>query len=124
MRIGCFGGTFDPVHCGHLILAESCREALGLDLVRFVVAGSPPHKAARVHATAADRLAMARLAIAGNPAFVVDDRETRRTRISFTIDTVRAMAADHPGTNWSGSSAPTRCPNCPPGARRPTSWTS
>jgi nicotinate-nucleotide adenylyltransferase len=96
MRVGCFGGTFDPVHCGHLILAESCREALGLDLVRFVVAGAPPHKAARVHATAADRLAMARLAITGNPAFVVDDRETRRTRLSFTIDTVREMRAESP----------------------------
>ncbi|MCU0727530.1 MAG: nicotinate-nucleotide adenylyltransferase [Planctomycetes bacterium] len=97
MRIGCFGGSFDPVHLGHLVLAESCREALRLDVVRFIVAGVPPHKASRTLAGAPDRLAMVRLAIAGHPAFLADDREIRRESVSWTIDTIRELRAEHPG---------------------------
>ena len=69
MRLGLFGGTFDPVHLGHLILAESCREALALDAVWFVVAGQPPHKP-EGRTAVADRVEMVRIAIAGNPGFV------------------------------------------------------
>ena len=66
MRLGLFGGTFDPIHLGHLILAEQCREACGLDRVWFVVAGAPPHKPGD-RTPVADRLEMARIAIAGPP---------------------------------------------------------
>ena len=66
MRLGLFGGTFDPIHLGHLILAERCREACGLDRVWFVVAGAPPHKPGNRTAVA-DRLEMVRIATAGHP---------------------------------------------------------
>ncbi len=74
MRIGLFGGTFDPIHFGHLILAESCREACSLDRLWFVVTATPPHKrGGRTHVT--HRLEMARIATAGHPAFEVSEIE-------------------------------------------------
>ena len=95
-RLGVFGGTFDPPHVGHLALAEWAREELGLDRVLFVPAGSPPHKRPG-RTPAARRLAMTRLAVRGNPAFVVEPMETRRRGPSYTVDTLAALAARHPG---------------------------
>ncbi|MCY0869461.1 MAG: adenylyltransferase/cytidyltransferase family protein, partial [Firmicutes bacterium] len=74
-RVGVFGGTFDPPHVAHLMVAEVAREQLGLDTVLFVPAGVPPHKADSVTASAADRLGMTGAAIQGFAAFAVDDRE-------------------------------------------------
>jgi nicotinate-nucleotide adenylyltransferase len=96
VRLGFFGGSFDPVHAGHLLLAESCREALGLARVTFVVAGAPPHKLSRSLAPAADRIEMVRLAVAGHPAFAVDARETVRAGPSYTIETLRELRLENP----------------------------
>ncbi|MBV9128067.1 MAG: nicotinate (nicotinamide) nucleotide adenylyltransferase [Verrucomicrobia bacterium] len=92
-RIGIFGGTFDPVHHGHLILARDAVEQLGLTRLIFVPAAINPHKTHRPAAPDAARLEMLRAANAGEPAFVVDDCELRRAGPSFTIDTVRALQA-------------------------------
>ena len=91
-----FGGTFDPPHVGHLALAEWAREELGLDRVLFVPSGVPPHKRAP-STPAASRLALVRLAVRGNAAFAVEAMEVRRPGRSFTVDTLRALAARHPG---------------------------
>lgn len=91
--LGLFGGTFDPIHYGHLRLAETAREALGLERVRFIPAGQPPHRDAP-GASAADRLAMARLATADNPAFEVDPAEVEATQASFTILTLERLRAE------------------------------
>jgi nicotinate-nucleotide adenylyltransferase len=95
-RIGLFGGTFDPPHLGHLALAEHARERLRLDEVRFIPAGQPPHKRGVRITPAAGRVAMARLAVRGNPAFTVSTIETRRGGPSFTIETLREVAAEAP----------------------------
>jgi nicotinate-nucleotide adenylyltransferase len=84
------GGTFDPIHLGHLRAAESAREALGLDHVAFVPAGVPPHREAPLSA-ALDRYAMVCLATAGHARFVPSDFEIRREGKSFTVDTVAAL---------------------------------
>lgn len=96
LRLGVFGGTFDPPHVGHLALAEWAREELSLDRVLFVPAGSPPHKSA-ARASAAHRVAMTRRAVRGNPEFVVSTVEARRPGPSYTADTVTALAEAHPG---------------------------
>ena len=96
MRIGFLGGSFDPVHTAHLLIAESCLELADLDRVHFVVAASPPHKLDRPLAPPEHRLTMVRLAIDGNPRLGVDDREMRRTGPSWTIDTVREVLGEHP----------------------------
>jgi len=96
MRLGLFGGTFDPVHLGHLVLAEQCREAAGLDRVWFVVAGSPPHKPGGRTAVA-HRLEMVRIATAGHPAFEVSEVEARRPGPHYSVETLRAVRADRPG---------------------------
>jgi nicotinate-nucleotide adenylyltransferase len=96
-RIGVFGGTFDPPHLGHLVLAEWAWARLRLDRVLFVPAGVPPHKRGRRLSDPAHRLAMVRLALRGNPALVVSDLEARRAGPSFTVDTLRALHARHPG---------------------------
>lgn len=88
--VGVIGGTFDPIHFGHLRLAEEMTAALGLRRVLFVPAGQPPHRAAPC-APAARRLEMVRLAVAGNPHFAVDDREVRRAQPSYTVDTLAAL---------------------------------
>ena len=95
MRLGLFGGTFDPIHLGHLILAESCREACGLDRVWFVVAGAPPHKPGDRTAVA-DRLEMARIAVAGHPAFEVSEIEARRPGPHYSVETLEAVHAERP----------------------------
>jgi len=89
MRIALFGGSFNPIHLGHLRAAEEDREAMGLDLVYFVPAASPPHKPPLGLAPAEHRLQMVRLGTKGNRYFMVSDVEVRRSGNSFTIDTVR-----------------------------------
>jgi nicotinate-nucleotide adenylyltransferase len=96
MRLGLYGGTFDPIHLGHLILAEACREACRLDRVWFVVAGSPPHKPGG-RTEAAHRLEMARLAVAGNLSFEVSEIETRRPGPHYSVETLEAVARERPG---------------------------
>ena len=91
-RIGVYGGTFDPIHVAHLRCAEEAREQLGLDEILFVPAADPPHKRRRI-TPAAHRLAMVRLAIAGNPAFRVSTIEIDRDGRSYTVDTLRALRA-------------------------------
>jgi nicotinate-nucleotide adenylyltransferase len=93
MRIGLFGGSFNPIHLGHLRAAEEDREAVGLDLIYFVPAASPPHKPSIGLAPAEHRLQMVRLATKGNRYFMVSDAEVRRSGSSFTIDTVRYFRA-------------------------------
>lgn len=97
MRIGVFGGSFDPVHVGHLVVAESCREQAGLDRVIFVPAAVPPHKQDRSLAPADDRLAMVRLATGGHDAFEASSVELDRGGVSWTVDTLATLAAAHPG---------------------------
>ncbi len=95
MRLGLFGGTFDPIHLGHLILAEQCREACALDRVWFVVAGAPPHK--RGDRTAvAHRLEMARIAVAGHPAFEVSEIEASRPGPHYSVETLEAVHRERP----------------------------
>jgi nicotinate-nucleotide adenylyltransferase len=90
-RLGIFGGTFDPVHLGHLICADQLREALGLDLVLFVPASAPPHKPEAEPAPAEHRLAMVRMAVEDHAGFQVSDIEIRRGGVSYTIDTVTQL---------------------------------
>src|ERR1700719_4979509 len=93
MRVGLLGGSFNPIHFGHLRSAEEVREALGLDLVYFVPAASPPHKRADGLAPPEHRLAMVRLATKGNRHFMVSDVEIPRVGRSYTIHTRRPFLA-------------------------------
>jgi nicotinate-nucleotide adenylyltransferase len=95
--LGIMGGTFDPIHVGHLAVAEEARETLALDRVLFVPAGQPPHKPADSVSRVGDRIAMVQLAIADNPAFELSMVEVEREGPSFTVDTVEALAAANPG---------------------------
>ena len=95
-RLGLFGGTFDPVHVGHLAVAEAARERLGLEQIVFLPAGSPPHKPAGAHASGPDRLAMLQLATADNAHFAIDTSELTRTGPSYTVETLSACAQRHP----------------------------
>lgn len=92
MRILLFGGTFNPVHWGHLVLAEELREEFGYDLVLFVPSARPPHKEVASDPGPEARLAMLSLALADNPRFAVDDCELSRPGLSYTIDTLRHVA--------------------------------
>jgi len=85
--IGILGGTFDPIHYGHLRLAEEMRELAGLQQIRFIPAGNPPHRE-MPQVTASQRSAMVRLAIADQPAFVLDEREVKCNKKCFTINTL------------------------------------
>jgi nicotinate-nucleotide adenylyltransferase len=91
--IGILGGTFDPVHCGHLRLAQEVADALSLAEVRFIPGGTPPHRATPQTA-ATDRVAMVKLATAGNALFSVDERETRRSGLSYSFDTLTELRAE------------------------------
>ncbi len=95
-RVGIFGGTFDPVHTGHLLAAEQCREQLQLDEVRFLPAFVSPFKLDKRTADPKHRAEMLRLATQGNPGFRVDDRELGRGGTSFTVDTLRELKNDLP----------------------------
>ncbi|HUE14089.1 MAG TPA: nicotinate-nucleotide adenylyltransferase [Planctomycetaceae bacterium] len=94
MRLGLFGGTFDPVHVGHLLLAERCREECRLEHVWFLPAGTPPHKAAESISPGNQRAEMLEFAISGHPQFSVNRMELARTGRSFTVDTLRQLHAE------------------------------
>ncbi len=95
--IGLLGGTFNPVHEGHLSIAREALRLFALDAVWFIPCAVPPHKPVHDLASNADRLAMLRLAIAGEPRFAALDVEFNRPGKSYTLDTVRALRALHPG---------------------------
>lgn len=99
--VGILGGTFDPVHIGHLAIAEEVREALGLERVLFVPASEPPHKPDRRISPADDRAAMVALAIGANPAFELSRIELNRPGPSYSVDTVEALL-----DGWAGGAAP------------------
>jgi len=96
MRIGIFGGSFDPVHNAHLALAEACHRGASLDRVLFVPAAQQPHKPAGPIATAEHRVAMLRLAIGGIPHLEVSEVEIARGGVSYTIDTLQAISQQYP----------------------------
>lgn len=93
MRLGVFGGTFDPIHVAHLAVAEAARDALGLERVLFIPNRQPPHKPDQAVTPAADRLAMVQAAIADNPAFEASSLEIDREGPSYTSDTLRVLRA-------------------------------
>jgi len=97
-RIGLYGGSFDPVHLGHLLVAQAAREELNLDKIFFIPAAQSPFKPDAKPTPAAERLKMLRLALAGNPRAEVDDQEIKRGGVSYTIDTVRDYAHRFPNT--------------------------
>lgn len=96
-RTGVFGGTFDPVHIGHLAAAQAALETLGLDRVVFVPAGRPPHKLGRRLSESRHRLAMVRLAIKGNSRFAASASEIVSPGPSFTVNTLERIASDGKG---------------------------
>lgn len=96
MRVGVLGGTFDPIHVGHLIMAESALEAAGLDEIWFMPALEPPHKAKEGVTDAALRMAMVEAAIRGNPRFRASGLELERGGASYTADTAAALAERYP----------------------------
>ena len=98
-RVGLFGGSFDPVHNAHVALAKTALDQLHLAELRWIPVGQPWQKTRRL-APAADREAMVRLAIAGEPCFVLDRVELRRRGPTYTLDTVRELAAAQPGCQW------------------------
>ena len=94
--IGILGGTFDPPHAGHVAAAVAAHQQLGLDEVRVIPAGQAPLRSSVPVASAADRVAMCRLAFAEHPWAVVDERETLRAGTSWSVDTARELAREHP----------------------------
>ncbi len=96
MRIGIYGGTFDPVHLGHLLLAESARQAARLDRVLFIPAGRSPFKPDAQLSTAKQRIDMLELATAGCPEFIIDKRETKRDGLTYTVDTLQELKSEYP----------------------------
>jgi len=99
MRLGIFGGTFDPIHYGHLLLAETCRQELNLDQVRYVPANTPPHKQGHPITDGRARADMLSLAVSGYPEFIVDRRELKRCGPSFTVDTLAEFRSEFPDAN-------------------------
>jgi nicotinate-nucleotide adenylyltransferase len=97
MRLGIYGGTFDPVHYGHLLLAEQCREQCDLDEVRFVPAAIPPHKEGANITAGKHRLNMLDLALSGCPELTISDIELRRTGPSYTVDTLQHLTDEDDG---------------------------
>lgn len=98
-RIGLLGGTFDPIHIGHLVIAERAMEQLNLARVIFLPAGLPPHKRDEVHSAAQHRLIMTKLAIGDRLEFSVSDRDIRLDTPSLTVDLLRDMKAENPDAN-------------------------
>jgi nicotinate-nucleotide adenylyltransferase len=96
MKVGLFGGSFDPVHLGHLLVAQAAREEAGLSRVFFIPAAQSPFKPAAQPAPAHERLRLLRLALAGDDAAEIDDQEIRRGGVSYSIDTLRAYAGKFP----------------------------
>ena len=97
MKLGILGGSFNPIHHGHLIIATRAAEALGLDQVLFIPTALSPLKGGRTLAPVRDRLAMVRAAVRGNPLFAASDVETRRGGTSYTIDTLKTLRESHRG---------------------------
>ncbi len=97
-RIGLFGGTFDPIHLGHLLVAQTAREELALSRIFFIPAAQSPFKPDRKSAAAKDRLLMLRLALAGDTSCEIDEQEIGRGGVSYTIDTVRTYLEKFPGS--------------------------
>ena len=95
MRLGVLGGTFNPIHNGHLAIARQTREALGLDRILFIPTNDPPHKPHQGLAPAKDRYEMVRLAIDSDPLFVISNIELRRSGTSYSIDTVRQLRHEY-----------------------------
>lgn len=100
MRVGIFGGSFDPVHIGHLILAEQCLEQGKLDRVDFVPAPRPPHKTQGTHASFEQRVEMLSAALQDQSQFRVNTCEEHRPGFSYTVDTLRQLHANEPGNEW------------------------
>ncbi|MES3630141.1 MAG: nicotinate (nicotinamide) nucleotide adenylyltransferase [Longimonas sp.] len=101
MHVALFGGSFNPPHVAHLIVAEVARDQFSFDAVWWVPNATPPHKENSALAPAADRLAMTRAAIKGHDGFAVCDIEIERPGVSYTIDTVQALHEQHPDTTFS-----------------------
>jgi nicotinate-nucleotide adenylyltransferase len=97
VKLGLFGGTFDPPHLGHYLAAVDATDALGLDQVAWIPAATQPLKTATEAAGAGHRLAMTRLTAAGDPRFTVEALEMERGGLSFSVDTLRAFRERHPG---------------------------
>jgi nicotinate-nucleotide adenylyltransferase len=97
VRLGIYGGSFDPPHLGHLLPVLDAAEQLGLDGVRFVPAAIQPLKVGRASASPADRLAMTERLVEGIPGFTVDPAEIDRPGLSYSVDTLAGVAADVPG---------------------------
>ena len=100
MRIGVFGGTFDPIHMGHLVVSDDARAALELDKVLFIPAGQPWFKSYRQMTESHHRLAMVRLAVESNPHFDVVDIEIRRSGPSYTVDTLAELCDQYEGAEF------------------------
>ena len=98
--IGLFGGSFDPIHHGHLLVAQAVVESLGLEQLRFLPTGQQPFKLGRHQAPAAARAKMVALAIAGEPRFVLDTIELDRPGPSYTVDTLRALRSREPAARF------------------------
>src|SRR4051794_29210899 len=96
-RIGLYGGSFDPVHLGHLLVAQAAREELGLERLFLIPPAQSPFKPERQPTPANERLRLLRLALAGKDWCALDDQEIRRGGISYSIDTVRDYASRFPG---------------------------
>ncbi len=100
-RVGIFGGTFDPIHQGHLVIAEQVAQTLGLACVIFVPGGVPPHKpASSIKASAGDRLGMVETAVEGNDKFFVDRVEIDAGRPMYSVETVPLLKESHEGDEW------------------------
>jgi nicotinate-nucleotide adenylyltransferase len=100
MTIGILGGTFNPPHIGHLIVAEHVRQELSLDSIVFVPAAIPPHKGSDNITAPQHRMEMVRRAVQGNPYFVVSEMEIARGGVSFTVDSLRQLKRERPGDQF------------------------
>jgi nicotinate-nucleotide adenylyltransferase len=123
MQIGVLGGSFDPVHHGHLLAARALREILGLDEIRLIPAGAQPLKGGTHEAPAPDRAAMVELAVGGEPGLVADRREVERAGPSYTVDTLQGLRRQYPAATLTlclGSDAAREFPRWkdPEGIRR------
>lgn len=94
-RIGIMGGTFDPIHFGHLVLAETVRETMKLDRILFIPTGDPPHKKEKNVTSAKERMQMVELAIGDNPDFFCSDMEVNRQGYSYTVDTLERLREEY-----------------------------